>query len=71
MVRVMSGVQRCRVCDTDVTDKKKKQKRTLSGNAPFCVALTSIASSVRADLYVIKFEEGYISKSCSRELEVI
>ena len=68
----MSDVQRCRACAIDVTNSKgKKQRRTLSRNAPFCVVLTPIAAIVREDVDVKKFEEGYICKNCSRELEKI
>ena len=64
----MSDVQRCRACATNVDGaEQKKQRRTL--NAPFRVALTPIASSVSDSLDVQKFEEGYVCKSCSRELE--
>ena len=56
------------LCATNVDEaEQKKQRCTL--NAPFLVVLTPIASSVSDTLDVKIFEEGYIYKSCSRELK--
>ena len=51
--------------------KDKKQRRTICGNATFCSTLTPLASTVSDQLDVKKFEESYVCKSCSRELEKI
>ena len=57
-----------RACGVDVA-KDKKQRQTISGNATFCSILTPMASTVSDQLDVKKFEEGYVCKVCSRELE--
>ena len=61
----MSTSKFCRACGIDVA-KDKKQRRTISGNATI---LTPMASTVIDQLDVKKFEEGYVCKVCSRELE--
>ena len=64
----MSTSKFCRVCGIDVA-KDKKQRWTISGNATFCSILTPMAYTVIDQLDVKKFEEGYVCKVCSRELE--
>ena len=56
----------CRACGVDVA--KEKQRHTLKGNATFC-SITPMASTVSDQLDVRKFEEGYVCKAYSRELE--
>ena len=68
VVGKMFAAKFCRACGVDVA-KDKKQRRTISRNAIFCSTLIPMASAVSDRLDVSKFEEGYVCKVCSRELE--
>ena len=57
------------MCGVDV-EANKKNRRSLSSSDLCCAVLTDIAQGTsRSRLDLQKFQEGYVCKSCFRELE--